>query len=234
MITMHHSDQPLILLSRPGPKRIFCFPDQLGWGYGYTSLASLLEDYSVYALSFIEEEDRLSRYIDIIKKIQPVGPYVFFGHSGAGRLSFQLTRAFENRGENVSDLIFADCFILEFDLEEEESRRKHTRFMVDEFLKDLGAGFLTEKILKKAINYMLYLQTAPKLEIINANVHSIVSEESRQRHDCDPLCWQKWTTKTNRVYNAWGRHVDMLTGSDLDKNIEIIKQILDGIAFTNE
>jgi thioesterase domain-containing protein len=234
MESKHYSDQEVLLLNRVRPRKIFCFPDQLGWGYGYGSLAAALSDYSIYALTFLEEEDRLNRYIDIIKGIQPLGPYVFFGHSAAGRLSFEVTKALENKGCEVSDIIFADCFIIHLDITKEEERRNHTRFMVEEFLKFREADFLIEKVLDKAINHMLYLQTERELEVIDANVHLIISEEVQQHQHADLRCWEKLTTKAYRVYNGWGRHVDMFEGSALERNVKIIKKILKGITFGNE
>ncbi len=226
MVSMHYSDQSIVLLNRPKPRKIFGFPDQLGWGYGYGSLASILNDFSVYAFTFIEEEDRVNRYIDIIRDIQPHGPYVFFGHSAAGRLSFEVAKELENRGCEVSDIIFADCFILDLDAGGKESRREHTRFLVEEFLEQQNAEFLVEKILKKAISHLEYLESVPKLEIVNANIHLILSEEAQKRSDVDPRCWENLTAKTYRVYNGWGRHSDMLGGRDLEKNTGIIREIL--------
>jgi bacitracin synthase 3 len=234
LLSKDFSELPVVLLNRSKPKKMFGFPDQFGWGYGYASLASLLEDYSVYALIFIEEEDRLSKYVDIIKKIQPVGPYVFFGHSAAGRLSFEVARALEKRGSEVSDIIFADCFFsenLDLDVEKEMVRLGP---LLEAFAAEWNAQFLKDKIEKKARSHMTYLSNGTKLEIIDANVHLILSEEIQQSKHVDPRCWEKLTTKTSRVYNGWGRHVDMLWGADLEKNIKIIRKILDGIAFGKE
>jgi amino acid adenylation domain-containing protein len=234
VLSKNFSDQPVVLLNRPKPKKMFGFPDQIGFGYGYGSLASLLEDRSLYALSFIEEEDRLSRYIDIITGIQPVGPYVFFGHSAAGRLSFEVARALENQGYEVSDIIFMDCFFTENMVRDVEEESIRFRPLVETFLKEWKADFLKEKVMEKAIKHMKYLNTVTKLEKINANIHLIISEQAQQNKHSDPRCWEKSTTKTSRVYNGWGRHVEMLGGSALEKNIKIIREILDGITFGKE
>jgi amino acid adenylation domain-containing protein len=234
LVSMDFSEKPVVLLNRLKPRKIFCFPDQFGWGYGYLSLASLFEDYSFYALIFIEDEDRVSQYADIIKEIQPHGPYVFFGHSAAGRISFQVAGELEKRGSEVSDIIFADCFFSEkMDIDIEESMIQLGP-MLEAFATEFHAEFLIDKIEKKARNHMAYLSKEAKLEIIDANVHLIVSEELQQLHNADPKCWEKLTTKNSMVYNGWGRHVDMLWGADLEKNITIIRKILDGIAFEKE
>ena len=93
-----------------------------------------------------------------------------------------------------------------------------------------NADFLTDEAMEKAIRHMKYLSSVTRLEKVNANIHLIVSEEIRKRDDINPRCWEKLTTKTSRVYNGWGMHREMLSGSDLDKNIMIIREILNGIA----
>jgi amino acid adenylation domain-containing protein len=230
MTSKNFSDQPAVLLNRPASRNVFCLPDQLGFGYGYGSLASILHDYALYALSFIEEEDRLSRYVEIITGLQPGGPYVFFGHSAAGRITMEITRTLENLGKEVSDIIFADCFFTENltrDLEEETLRIGP---IVDAFLAEWNADFLKEKIMKKALKHMEYLNRVTKLEKVQANIHLIVSEEARS-WNLDLHCWDKLTARSSRLYNGWGRHVEMLWGANLGKNVTIIKKILTSVTL---
>ncbi|HLP46093.1 MAG TPA: amino acid adenylation domain-containing protein [Candidatus Kapabacteria bacterium] len=229
------SEQPVALLNWKRAKKIFGFPDQNGFGYGYAGLGFLLNDYALYSLSFIEDEDRINRYIDIITNIQPVGPYVFFGHSAAGKLAFVIAAALEKRGYEVSDIIFVDSYFSEnlvIDLTEEYM--KEFRTGVEDFLKGLNAEFLMDKIFARAVKYMEYWNSIATLEKVNANVHLIVSEEVQQGEEfrIDIHCWDQLTTKVSRVSNGWGDHRSMLRGSYLAKNIKIIKEILDGIAFT--
>jgi amino acid adenylation domain-containing protein len=231
------SELPVVLLNQLAPGKIFSFPDQNGFGYGYASLASLLQDYSFYSLSFIEEEDRIDRYIDIITGIQPVGPYVFFGHSAAGRLIMVISAEMEKRGFEISALIFADCFFKEnMIIEATEEYMKEFREGVQDFLRRLNAEFLLEKVFAKAKKYLEYWNTILKLEKVNANIHMIVSEEVRQHINIynDPHCWDNLTNKTARVYDGWGLHRTMLAGSDLQKNLEIFKKILTGTAYGKE
>jgi thioesterase domain-containing protein/acyl carrier protein len=231
------SEQPVALLNWKRSKKIFGFPDQNGFGYGYTGLGFLLNDYALYSLSFIEDEDRINRYIDIITNIQPVGPYVFFGHSAAGKLAFVIAAALEKRGFEVSDIIFADSYFAEnLVIELTEDYMKEFRMGVEDFLKGLKAEFLMGKIFAKAVKYMDYWNSIATLEKVNANVHLIVSEEVRQSEEfrIDLHCWEQLVHKSSRVYNGWGDHRNMLRGINLEKNVKIIKEILEGIAFAKE
>jgi thioesterase domain-containing protein/acyl carrier protein len=231
------TEQPVVLLNWEREKKVFCFPEQNGFGYGYASLASLLIDYSFYTLSFIEDEDRINRYVDIITGIQPVGPYVFFGHSAAGKLTFVIAAALEKLGYEVSDIVFADSYLAEnLVIEHTEEYMIEFRAGVGEFLKSMNAEFLFEKVFAKAEKYMEYWNTIVRLEKVNANVHLILSEEVQQGMELsiDPHCWDYLIPKPSRVYNGWGGHRNMLAGSYLAKNVKIIKGILDGIAFAKE
>ncbi len=231
------SEQPVVLLNWKRPKKIFCLPDQNGFGYGYGSLGFLLDDYSLYTLTYIEDEDRINRYVDIITGIQPNGPYVFFGHSAAGKLTFVIAAALEKLGFEVSDIVFADSLFAEnlaIDLTEEYL--KEFRSGVEDFLKGMNAEFLLEKVFAKAKKYMEYWNTIVTLEKVNANIHLILSEEVQQSTESyiDPHCWDKLTIKTSRIYNGWGGHRDMLAGWALEKNIDIIKKILVEANFGKE
>ncbi|MCX6584764.1 MAG: amino acid adenylation domain-containing protein [Candidatus Aminicenantes bacterium] len=229
MTKSNMSEQPVVLLNWKRPKKIFCLPDQNGYGYGYGSLGFLLDDYSLYTLTYIEDEDRINRYVDIITGIQPDGPYVFFGHSAAGKLTFVIAAALEKLGYEVSAIVFADSLFAEnVVIELTEEYLVEFRTGVEDFLKAMKAEFLLEKVFAKAKKYMEYWNTIAALEKVNANVHLILSEEARHSTEVfiDSHCWDKLTTKSSRIYNGWGGHRDMLGGWALEKNIEIIKKIL--------
>ncbi|MDQ1350695.1 MAG: hypothetical protein QG657_997, partial [Acidobacteriota bacterium] len=228
------SEQPVVLLNWEREKKIFGFPDQFGFGYNYANLGALLKDYSLYSLTFIDDDDRIKRYINVITDIQPIGPYVFFGHSAAGKLTCVIAAALEKLGLEVSDIIFADCFFVENTaVGDDEEYYKGLRKGVARFLESNKSEFLLEKVFTKAVNYTKFRDNIAGLEKINANIHLIISEEIQQRiSDFSNLhCWDKLTSRRTQIYNGWGRHQEMLSGSDLQKNIKIIKNILNEIDF---
>jgi len=228
-------EQPVSLLNRLNPKKIFAFPPQLGYGFYYTGLASIINDYSFYALIFIEEEDRLKKYVDIITGLQPGGPYIFFGHSAAGRLAVQVAKALEDLGYEVSDIIFADCFFFEDDtavqrVEPDEHYEDDFNVIVnfiDEQLKEYGVTFLKDQVLEKTKKYIDYLFSFNRLETINSNINLILSETPRSERE--KRCWEKYTTKTAAIYQGFGFHQAMLASGALEKNAAIVRGILNKI-----
>jgi amino acid adenylation domain-containing protein len=179
-------DDPVLVLNQSNQeqKKLFCFPPAIGSGMVYQNLASIINDYSIYSFNFIEEDDRLTKYVDIITNLQPVGPYILFGWSASGGLIFEITKVLEDRGYEVSDIIFADCFWIENrppenEMAEDEIAPEFSR-RIEMFLDALGAGFLKDKVEKKAGKYQAYNQNLTHLEKINANVHLILSEQSKR------------------------------------------------------
>ncbi|MDQ1350662.1 MAG: hypothetical protein QG657_964 [Acidobacteriota bacterium] len=227
-------EKPVALLNRAAKNNIFCFPPQIGYGVYYTGLASFFNDYSFYALSFIETDDRIDRYVDLITDIQPDSPYIMFGHSIAGLLCFEVTKALEDRGYEVSTVIFADCYYVEdrktyykgFDKDRYKALLSKE---IDEYLEKVGAAFLRERILKKSGKYLEYYLGLEKLEVINANVHLITSGEDTDNWNPgrDINCWRKITNRDYRVHRGYGRHQAMLDPGAVEKNARIIRKILD-------
>jgi thioesterase domain-containing protein len=98
---------------------------------------------------------------------------------------------------------------------------------IEKYLEDLGVGFLKEKILGRVKKYRRYFTNQERLEVVNAYVHLILSEENRDTHKA--RCWDQFTAKTSRIYQGFGSHDEMLDAGHVEKNAEIIREILDKI-----
>jgi thioesterase domain-containing protein/acyl-CoA synthetase (AMP-forming)/AMP-acid ligase II/acyl carrier protein len=233
MLARNFSDDSVVLLSPKTQKRIFCFPPQVGYGFHYMSLAACLKDYSFYAFSFIEDHNRIQQYVDIIKKIQPYGPYVFLGFSSAGPLTFQVTNALEKQGNEVSDIIFIDCLFspVTEDKELEEEFLRSFGHMVDNNLEQLGAIFLKDKVMDKAIKYMNYYKSVTRLEAVNAAIHLILTQSTWELEKfnkyVNPMCWDNLTSKKVVTYDGFGTHRQVFTHGPLEKNAGIVGNILE-------
>ncbi|MBZ0257739.1 amino acid adenylation domain-containing protein, partial [bacterium] len=102
-------DEPRVLLSEAGRKiNLFAFPPGTGDAAGFLQIAQQLDAVSFYGFNFIEQEDRLEKYIELIEEIDPDGPYVFFGYSSGGNLAYHAAREIEQRGKAVSHIIMVD------------------------------------------------------------------------------------------------------------------------------
>lgn len=218
------AEEPMVLLNQPTQNKLFCFPPGIAYGIAYRDLASIITDYSFYSFSFIEDEDRLEKYVDIITGLQSEGPYVLFGYSAAGKLIFKVTKALENQGCQVSDIVLIDSFLTEEE-DEEKMFEEHREFieMIEKNMEELGIGFLKEKVKKKMKEYLMYNRSLTQPEVVHANVHLIISEEKREDMSG---CWDKFTTKGTMIYQGCGQHSDMFLPDFLERNAEITRKIL--------
>jgi len=222
-------EQPVILLNpgTPAQKKLFCFPPVMGFGAAYKELAAFIPGYSLYSFNFIEDEDRIKKYAEIITAHQPQGPYVLFGYSAAGRLTFEVAGALENRGDKVSDIILVESFWpvenINGDLPEAAVKN------IAAYLEKLGVGFLQEKIVGIMQKYRAYFIEPHRPAKVDAHVHLILSPENKDTSKAG--CWEPFTTKTSRVYYGFGPHMEMLYPGFgyTQKNAEIIYDVLSKI-----
>jgi thioesterase domain-containing protein/acyl carrier protein len=217
--------QPLILFNPPTQhtqKNIFCFPPVLAFGLAYKVLASAIPDAAFYCFNFIEDEDRIRKYLELITTYQPVGPYILLGFSAAGKLTFETAAALESRGLEVSEIILIDSFWPGEDIAGEP--QADTFQEIEDYLEELGVSFLKEKILSKVKNYWGYFSKKTPIGSVNARLHLIVSEERRE----SPLpgSWNPYTAQPPVVYQGFGRHADMIYAAGADKNAEIIRSVV--------
>ncbi|UCH98229.1 MAG: amino acid adenylation domain-containing protein [Candidatus Aminicenantes bacterium] len=224
---VQYFDQPFFLFNRPGQKKLFCFPSALAFGMAYKDLAAAITGYTFYSFNFIEPGDRLKRYVEIITGCQPVGPYILFGFSDGGKLTFEVAMALEKDGYQVSDIILVDTFWAG-----ETSTREISEAGINHLVKILeerGVHFLKDKIIAKVKSYRAYVFNRTPLEPVNANLHLIVSEENWGNPLCK--CWDPFTARPARIYRGYGGHADMLYAL-AEKNGKIIREILDKISQT--
>ena len=76
----------------------------------YSDLAKSIQSHSFYAFDFIEEDERIEKYVELILNTQPEGPYQLLGYSAGGNLAFEVAAELERIGKEVSDLILLDSY----------------------------------------------------------------------------------------------------------------------------
>ncbi|MCU0290204.1 MAG: thioesterase domain-containing protein [Acidobacteria bacterium] len=238
IISKKYVDEPVALLNQPGQKILFFFPPGVSYGVSYQALANIMSDYSIYSFNFIENENRLNEYVEIITTIQKTGPYVLAGWSAAGKLIFEVAGMLEYHNREVSDIIVIDSLIREnITMDNEKLDEMLSKLIQDvqESLEKQGLEFILEKVKKKAEKYINYNSNTGDLGVINAKVHFILSENSQNNPKLDIKCWDKRSTKPVEIYNGFGNHSEMLLpGLPLEKNAELIKNILDRIQNVNQ
>ncbi|MGE5342509.1 MAG: amino acid adenylation domain-containing protein [Candidatus Omnitrophota bacterium] len=234
-----------VRLSNAGEKQrnIFCFPPGIGVGVTYINLARQLEGYNIYAFNFLDEDRLFEEYADKIMEIQEKGPYYLFGYSGGGNLAFGTARELEQRGEMVSDIIMLDSFYKKVVASPESIRKSEedAANFADSLvstIEELGLGPMKEKIMEKARRCHLYSNNRMDHGTVNAHIHLIVSADRKETKTrvlntemgrAGLLINMDWEEASGdrTVYEGFGIHADMLNRTLIEKNVVIIRKILE-------
>ncbi|XXM74617.1 thioesterase domain-containing protein [Lysinibacillus sphaericus] len=216
-------EDPVMKLNN-GQHPIFCFPPVAGFGFEFKSLAEHLSNYEVYAFDFIEEDDRLERYVSVIKSIQPEGPYTILGYSAGGHLGFEVAKAIELSGDPVSKLIIIDAERKnKIDVTSSQQIEKETDVQLQlaetHYKELLAIPALRQKVKNRIKNYRAYLEETINEGFINADIMVICSEST------DGLSWAQLTKGRHQVYKGFGKHTEMLSPTYAAKHAEILQSM---------
>ena len=227
-----------ILLNNKAPKNIFAYPPLGGYALAFKNMAGHIDSHSLYGLNFIEEEDRIEKYVELITGIQKEGPYILLGYSAGGNLAFEVARGLISRGGIVSDLIIIDSYRktkismrtdeeIRLDVNEMlahiQRNREYSELLKDEFLK--------ESLARKIKVYMGYMNRLVNEATINANIHFIRSSSNVKetwKEEADKYGeWSNSTSMLFKEYQGFGSHDQMLDPRYLNDNVKIIKNIFE-------
>ncbi len=225
-----------------GALKVFCFPPRVGYSLGYYEMARELEGHcEVYGLEFIgdrfESQDMLDRYMDAIVGIQAEGPYVFLGYSLGGNLAFEVAKAMESRGQQVSDLIMVDAMRK---TSKDESTPEQLEEIVETVLDSIGdqyKAFLADPSDRKRVKDKMLIYSIYRNELINAgevqaNIHALVAEDDSMGPvtSSDKLLWQQATLGQYEEYGVIGTHDVLLDPGYVGENAKVLRQILGKVA----
>ncbi|MEZ0372727.1 MAG: HAD-IIIC family phosphatase, partial [Candidatus Sericytochromatia bacterium] len=222
--------QPWLLLNHPQPRKLFCFPPVVGYGFIYGTIARLIRSHAIYGFDFIEHRDRLEAYLDLILRLQPEGPYTLLGYSSGGNIAFELARLMEARSLSVSSLILLDAF--------KKDRVKNITSDEIEYFPEWALGKLKdpylreffqnlsqrEEIDRKMQNFLVYHNQLINTGLIQADIHLIQSSQYSLYYKCS---WADATTGRYHEYTGSGHHTEMLDSEHLAHNVGLIAKILE-------
>jgi malonyl CoA-acyl carrier protein transacylase/thioesterase domain-containing protein/acyl carrier protein len=213
---------PYMVFNASQPRNIFLFPPKIAYGVEYKELAKLVKNYAFYAFNFIEDENIVETYVDIIKSIQAQGPYTLLGYSAGGNLAFEVAKGMEKAGCSLVDLIIMDSFssreIEGLDIADQQDN--YLEF-VEKSLQSRGLSFMKDKILQKVKQYSSYLEGLRNTGTVKANIYFITAENRKILND-----WEHLTINRFKIYKGFGNHIRMLDPGILEKNAVIISEIL--------
>ncbi|MDW7614145.1 amino acid adenylation domain-containing protein [Peribacillus simplex] len=225
------------LLNEKQERNIFAFPAVGGFGIVYSDLAKVINSHSFYAFDFIEADDRIGKYADILLCLQQKGPYQLLGYSAGGNLAFEVAAELKRRGREVTDLILLDSY----KIDNTQTRINSTytanlyQNIVEEAKNDplyreyLEIDHFREKIINRVKTYINYLNSLTNESLIDAEIHLIEADEEKEEKGTNHfllLEWEEFTTKKVKRYKGFGEHGDMLLKDNLAKNKGIITNIL--------
>ncbi|WP_169713530.1 non-ribosomal peptide synthetase [Paludifilum halophilum] len=221
--------QPMTLLNSPKEKKVFCFPPGIGYGVAFSDMSELIDSYAIYAFDYVDADDRLDRYVDLILQVQKEGPYVLIGYSAGGPLAFEVAKKMEQYGYTVSDVIMLESlprteyvYKTEYEIERETKEyveyytsRPKFRAYFDEATK--------HELLSSMVKYSKYLYQLKNTGSIQATIHQIKSELVMENVD-------QWASMTPdyHVYQGVGKHDEMLLKPNIPDNANIVRDILGG------
>ena len=212
-----NQDHPYIIFNNSQSKRVFAFPPgQVPFGIVYSGLAKILDQYSIYAFNYIEVENKINTYVDLITSIQPNGPYVLFGYSAGGNLAFEVAKELDKLGHEVSDIIMLDV-VLRFERIENANEDLTSDFeeIWAEFIKNFsnqlstGIQFLHDQVLRKWLSYHCYLNETVNSGMVGVSIHLIESPFEKE-HGFNLNEWEMKTSKEFLKYHGFGEHYEML------------------------
>lgn len=220
-----NTSDDVVLFNEGNSKNIFSFPPILGYGIVYKELAEILNKYSFYAFNYKEDEDKITKYADIITNIQPKGEYTLFGYSAGGILAYEVANELEKRGYCVKNIILLDSMAqLAKSSEEDYENNGYEMKLRNEIELNKIYKMFIDEIMNKTEKYKQYIDDFICVDKIKANIHLISSEdESNSKYDV----WCKLTESNCIKYIGSGTHDKMIAEKYLIENSKIIETILD-------
>jgi amino acid adenylation domain-containing protein len=226
-------EDPIVPLNavRTGPPA-FAFPPGSGYCLSYLRLATLLPN-PLFGLAFIERATRLEEYVELIRAVQPEGPYTLFGYSAGGKLAFRVAQELEQRGHRVSDVIIFDAarYLRPISFSDAEILE-----IAADFVDEITSRVLREAALLRIKRYRDFIGQCVEGGAIAADIHFVAAEGSpRVVSDANGAAiatldgWRDVTLGRYREYRGSGAHRDMLTSPHLERNVDILRTILAGV-----
>ncbi|WP_281887482.1 non-ribosomal peptide synthetase [Paenibacillus sp. YYML68] len=222
----------IVRLNESGARNVFCFPPMLGYGMAFAELAKQLEPHAtVYGVDFIdqyEDERHLTeQYIELIQRVQPVGPYVLLGYSLGGNLAFEVAKAMELRGLPVSDLLMVDSVKSERTV---TATREETIKHIDQALEKAPEAYqalLSGTHREKIYAYAIYRNGLLNMGSVQANVHGMVAAHSAAKGpNGDKLSWKSATAGEYTEHRLIGNHDEVLESGFVEENAQLILKVL--------
>jgi fengycin family lipopeptide synthetase E len=234
-------DDGMVLMDGdPTQGALFAFPPGTADCLGYRELARALRPIGFYGFTFLESEDRVRQYADLIQNSAASGPYCLFGYSSGGNLAYHVAREIEHRGGKVASVILLDSgrHLAELNLTPHQMARIAHDFLSDERAAIyLTSAVLRDKARRNIVRNLTYISGCLDTHIVAADIHLIASADSQENH-CDDagrviVSKSAWKSATNGHFHRHqgaGGHDYMLHVPHFAENAAILRALLEECA----
>ncbi|WP_212003867.1 non-ribosomal peptide synthetase [Chitinophaga sp. HK235] len=217
------------------PQTIFCLPPAIGYSFIYAALAEYFPDYTICCLHFIEEENRLEKYFQVMDELQPDQPLILLGYSAGGNFAFELAKELENRGREVSDIILLDSFkrwLSKAKTPVELEATVHAYYQIVDWsifaVEPEYLEVLKKNTMSKIEGYCKYMNGKTDPDTTNARIHLVKSKDEWQTPETN-RDWKESSTNSFHIYEGEGRHPEMFNPEYISHNAGLISTILQQI-----
>jgi amino acid adenylation domain-containing protein len=232
-------DDGMVLMDgNPEEGALFAFPPGTADCLGYYELARAQRPIGFYGFTFIESDDRVRQYADIIQKSTASEPYFLFGYSSGGNLAYHVAREIEQRGGKVASVILLDSarHLAELNITPEQMTWVAHDFLSDERASIyLTSAVLRDKARRNILRNLAYISGCLDVHTVAADIHLIAAEDSEETH-CDDAgrvivskpAWKNATTGRFHRHQGAGGHNQMLHVPHFAENAAIVRALLEG------
>jgi thioesterase domain-containing protein len=190
----------------------------------------------LYAFNFIAAETRIRDYADLVMSIDPSGPYVFFGYSSGGNLAYHVAGEVERRGRRVDHIVMADSTrkVARVPFGPGEVRRIAEEYLGHESIRQaLTTPVLRDRAYRLVETSYAWIERTLDTHTVESTVHVITAEDSASEYRdaagtlvASVAGWAEVARGGLRVLRGDGDHNHMLYQPHLDRNAEIVRDIL--------
>ena len=237
-------DEPLLLNQGRG-RPIFAMPPLFGYGSAFRGLARLVDGTAAFhGFDFIEEDDRIARYVQAIADRRSGEPPMLLGYSGGGNLAFAVAKGLIGAGVEMGALILLDAPLKRRVLDQasdeiHDTMAANLSYFRDRMAHDADYRVYAEDpvlhalMLRKMEAFTRYLNGLIDDGSIPADIHLIRSSQDwAQREDWD--WWADRTTGRFLRHQGSGEHAHMTDDGHVEINARIIARILAGTGTPDE
>lgn len=220
----------MVLLNKENKKKIFFFPDLIGVGVIYKKIASLFDDYAFYAFNYIEDDDRIDKYVNMILNIDDDGEYLLMAYSAGGSLAFEVAKKLEEKNKKVAAIIMIDTYKNKSKVDVNEKQKegflKQLEYNIN---KHFVVGKMKEKIINRALKYYIDYMKTDNAGQIYSDIYLITSQDRNTMFKLTNDNWNNSTIGTYIEYSGAGPHLEMLQAGYVETNMKLIYSILNNV-----